>query len=194
MNRVFILSKMLLALVVLSCGKTENTTTENVHNMVDSISISADESVDGIQNQKQEEDVVYTKLATGDTPYKEYYGGNPKCKSGNCSEIKITTSNSDVLVLIKKGEKVVRHAYISANDSYTFSLSNGTYQTFFYYGSGWNSEKEMKNGEIKGGFMNNEDFGKDYPQDLHHSRLEYELILQQNGNFSTSPSNQDEAL
>ncbi len=52
----------------------------------------------------------------------------------------------------------------------------------------------MKNGEIKGGFITNEDFGKDEPQYLNNNILEYELILQENGNFSTRPSNPEEAL
>lgn len=52
----------------------------------------------------------------------------------------------------------------------------------------------MKNGEIKGGFIANEDFGKDDPQSLYNNVLTYELILQQNGNFSTRPSNPEEAL
>jgi len=99
-----------------------------------------------------------------------------------------------VLVTIKKNDKVVRHAFIQAGDSYAFSFPNGTYQAFFYYGKGWSPEKEMKNGALKGGFITNEDFGKDDPQLLHNNVLKYELILQQNGNFSTRPSNSEEAL
>jgi hypothetical protein len=52
----------------------------------------------------------------------------------------------------------------------------------------------MKNGKIKGGFISNEDFGKDDPQTLQNNVLTYELILQTNGNFSTRPSNPLEAL
>lgn len=99
-----------------------------------------------------------------------------------------------MLVTIKKNDKVVRHAFIQAGDSYAFSFPNGTYQAFFYYGKGWSPEKEMKNGALKGGFITNEDFGKDDPQLLHNNVLKYELILQQNGNFSTRPSNSEEAL
>lgn len=75
-----------------------------------------------------------------------------------------------------------------------FRFPNGVYQAFFYYGKGLNPEKEMKNGTIKGGFMTNENFGKDQPQSLSNNQLTYELILQQNGNFSTQPSNPEEAL
>lgn len=149
--------------------------------------------------EERKEQEIYNKyisnsLRTGSTPYAKYYGNNSSCNDYGCSQIKVRTSNSDVLVTIKKDDKVVRHAFIQGGDSYTFSFPNGTYQAFFYYGKGWNPEKVMKGGEMKGGFITNEYFGKDAPQSLHNNILEYELILQQNGNFSTRPSNPDEAL
>jgi hypothetical protein len=76
-------------------------------------------------------------------------------------------------------------------------MPNGTYQPFFYYGKGWNPEKEMKradNTTILGGFVANESFGKDSPQNLNNQTLEYQLILQKDGNFRTTPSNSMEAL
>jgi hypothetical protein len=144
--------------------------------------------------QQLYEKYINNSLGTGATPYSKYYGGNASCNNYGCSEIKVRTSNSDVLVTIKKDDKVVEHAYINAGSSYSFSFPNGTYQAFFYYGKGWNPEKEMKNGEIKGGFISAEDFGKDSPQNLYDSELTYELIMQQNGNFSTRPSSAEEAL
>jgi hypothetical protein len=149
--------------------------------------------------KEREEQAIYDKhinnsLSTGSTPYSRYYGKNSTCNNYGCSEIKVLTSNSDVIVTIKQNGIVVRHAYINSGSSYTFSFPNGTYQTFFYYGKGWNPEKEMKGGEIKGGFFANESFGKDSPQQLINSILEYELILQQNGNFSTRPSSPEEAF
>lgn len=149
--------------------------------------------------EERREKAIYEKhinnsLQTGDTPYSRYYGGNSTCNDYGCSQIKVRTSNSDVIVTIKKSGDVVRHAYINSGSSYTFSFPNGTYQTFFYYGKGWNPEKEMKGGKMKGGFITNEDFGKDDPQTLRNNILEYQLILQENGNFSTRPSNPEEAL
>lgn len=149
--------------------------------------------------KERKEKAIYDKyinnsLRTGATPYSQYYGRNSSCDNYGCSQIKVRTSNSDVIVTIKKSGSVVRHAYINSGSSYTFSFPNGTYQTFFYYGKGWNPEKEMKGGKMKGGFIDNEDFGKDDPQSLSNNILEYELILQENGNFSTRPSNPDEAL
>lgn len=141
-----------------------------------------------------EDEFINNTLETGATPYAKYYGKNKKCASYGCSQIKVHTSNSDVLVTIKKDGTVVRHAYIKGGDSFTFSFPNGTYQAFFYYGRGWNPDKEMKGGQIKGGFVADESFGKDDPQTLSNNILEYSLILQQNGNFSTRPSDSDEAL
>ncbi len=137
---------------------------------------------------------ISCSLPTGATPYSNYYGGNPSCSDYGCSQIKVMTSNSDVIVTIKKSNEVVRHAYIQAGDSYTFSFPDGIYQAFFYYGKGWNPTKEMKGGKLRGGFISDEYFGKDESQSLSNNILEYKLILQQNGNFSTKPSNAEEAL
>jgi hypothetical protein len=137
---------------------------------------------------------ISNSLHTGATPYSKYYGRNSSCNDYGCSKIIVITSNSDVVVTIKRNDKVVQHAFIQAGDSYTFSFPNGTYQAFFYYGKGWNPEKEMKGGDMKGGFITNENFGKDEPQSLYNNVLTYELILQENGNFSTKPSNPEEAL
>lgn len=62
--------------------------------------------------------------------YSRYYGGNSSCYENGCSQIKVISSNSDVIVIIKRNDKVVRHAYIKADKSYTFSVPNGTYQPF----------------------------------------------------------------
>ena len=155
------------------------------------------------EEQERKEREIYNRyinnsLQTGATPYRAYYGGNSSCKEWGCSEIKVRTpNNSDVLVTIKSNNRVVRHAYIRANSSFTFEMPNVTYQPFFYYGKGWNPEKEMKRANdtpILGGFISGESFGKDSPQSLNNNILEYTLILQQNGNFSTQPSNSMEAL
>jgi len=155
-----------------------------------------------IEKQRRESEIydkyINNSLHNGSTPYSYCYGGNESCSENGCSQIKVSTpSNSDVLVTIKRNGAVVRHAYIAAANSFTFEFANGNYQAFFYYGKGWNPEKLMKKttcGDLKGGFISNEQFGKDDPQSLSNSILEYELILQQNGNFSTSPSNQEDAL
>jgi hypothetical protein len=155
------------------------------------------------REEKRKAQEIYDKyinnyLRTGSTPYSKQYGGNPSCNDYDCSQISVKTPiSSDVLVTIKRNNKVVRHAYIRGGNSYTFSMSNGTYQPFFYYGKGWNPEKVMKEttkGTLKGGFVANELFSKDDPQHLENQILEYELILQPNGNFNTLPSNANDAL
>jgi hypothetical protein len=141
---------------------------------------------------------INNSLSSGATPYKSCFGGNSSCTEWGCSEIKVTTPrSSDVVVTIKRDGKVVRHAYINANSTFTFQIPNGTYQPFFYYGNGWNPEKKVESStcqNLKGGFIEGEVFGKDIPQSLNNNVLTYELILQQSGNFSTKPSSSIEAF
>lgn len=154
--------------------------------------------------QERKEKAIYDKyinnrLKTGATPYAYLYGYNSKCNEWGCSQIKVTTpSSSEVLVLIKRNDKVVKHAYIRSGSTFTFEMPNGTYQPFFIYGKGWNPNKVMKETDkgviIKGGFISNELFSKDNPQRLENNILEYQLILQQSGNFSTKPSSKEETF
>ena len=156
-----------------------------------------------VRAEKEREKAILEKylqnsLFTGATPYEYCFGSNSSCKSYGCSQIKVKSPlDSDVLVTIKQNDDVIRHAYIKAGSSYTFELLDGTYQPFFYYGKGWNPEKVMKEtdcGTLKGGFVAEEHFGKDSPQNLQNGILQYELILQSNGNFSTQASNSQEAF
>lgn len=135
-----------------------------------------------------DEQYLSNSLNTGDAPYE-----NTRLK-GSTSEIRIKTSSGtdcDVVAIVKHNNEIVRNAYIQAGDSYTFKIPNGTFQVFFYGGKGWNPNKEMSDGYI-GGFVSDESFSKDNPVDINHQILEYELILQRNGNFSTKPSNKSE--
>jgi hypothetical protein len=141
---------------------------------------------------------INNSLFTGATPYSICYGSHNSCPENDCSELIVKTpSNSDVLVIIKKNGNVKRHAYIEANSSFTFHLANGIYQPFFYYGQGWNPNKKMNSKSCKnliGGFISDEYFSKDFSQELQNTILTYELILQQNGNFSTKPSSSEETF
>lgn len=141
---------------------------------------------------------INNSLSNGATPYSTCFGGNQSCTEWGCSEIKVQSPpNSDVLVTIKSGNRVIRHAYIRAGYSYTFQLPNGKYQPFFYYGKGWNPEMEMPSEScenLKGGFISDTQVGKDDPQTLNNDVLTYSLILQASGNFSTRPSSENEAF
>ena len=131
-------------------------------------------------------------LATGATPYRSVYGGNSK--TGNAwLKIKAPT-NCDVLVIIKRGGQVVKHAYIRSNQTYSFTLRAGTYQPFFIFGKSWCPEKEAPNGEL-GYFLENVSISKDYPQEVgEYEELEYTLQTVRNGNFHAASSNEYEAF
>lgn len=148
-------------------------------------------------NAQTVDEVKYfsNSLNTGDTPYVKPYGKNYNCSNNQCSGIKVTApKESDIVVVIKRNNKegkVISHGYIKAHETYQFDIPSGTYQIFFYYGKGWNPEKEMGNG-IRGGFVKDEVFSKDKPQKINNAVLSYVLQLQKNGNFSTQSSNRSE--
>lgn len=131
------------------------------------------------------------RLETGDQPYE-----NETIVRGDDSQIVVRTSGTDrtdVVVILKKNDMIVRNKYVQAGDQVVFDIPDGTYQVFFYYGKGWYPDKEMPNG-MKGGFVMYESFSKDDPQYLENNILTYELILQTDGNFSARPSNAEEAF
>lgn len=127
-------------------------------------------------------------LQTGSAPYSSNsaYGDN------STITVRTSSSDNDVVVIVKSYGEMVRNAYIQGGDSYTFNLPSGNYQVFFYGGKGWDPTKDM-NG-YQGGFVYQETFSKDDPIDLDGQRLEYELILQQNGNFQTKGSSENEVF
>ena len=141
-------------------------------------------------------------LYTGSTPYKYCYGKNPYCSPPNgyaeCSFIDIkASSNSDVVVIIKKNSRVYSHAYIKAGGSYKFKVGNGSFQAFFYYGKGWNPDKYIKKsscGKITGGFVSNESLDKSDVFRLKNSSMSYTLYTVKNGNFKPKASNKNEAF
>ncbi len=134
MRKVFVL---LGIMGLLSCDNKTDETSEDGNSITNITEIGDSDTKDDISDSEMENSkYINNSLSTGATPYAKYYGSNKKCEYGDCSQIKVVTSNSDVLVTIKEDDKVVRHAYIKANDSYTFSFPNGKYQVFLYYGRG----------------------------------------------------------
>lgn len=206
----------LLILGIMAIGKVVNHSrmdkpapvdTDSIEEVVDSVideeflSIDTD-SIEEISDPYGEDDDVEVvgdypveEWTTGDTPYSAYYGNNMNCRKIECSGIKVTAPEaSDVVVIIKKRNehgKVAGHAYISAGDTYKIDLPDGIYQTFFYYGEEWNPYKNMGNG-VKGGFVKDELFAKDNPQEIYSAVLSYVLQLRSDGNFHTRSSNRTE--
>ena len=151
-----------------------------------------------IAEQAERQRFLNNSLATGSKPYSEWYGNGFYFDDYTPhSQIKVKAPyNSDVIVIVRYNNQngmVAGHSYIQAGDESTIYLKNGnTYQTFFYYGKGWNPGKQMKNG-VFGGFVSGEAFSKDgSPSYLKDNILKYELILSQDGNFSTQGSSENE--
>lgn len=143
----------------------------------------------------EDQKFLNNSLLTGETPYSNYYGENYVCNRSQCSAIEVTAPiNSDIIVIIKYNNErgdVISHAYIEAGRKYVFDLPNGKFQPFFYYGVGWNPTKDMGNG-IKGGFVKDESFSKDSPQNIDDCVLSYVLQLRKDGNFQTKRSTKGE--
>lgn len=193
-----------LILIVLAIGFVVNKCNESSSNKTDNDSKSTyssatrNSSIDYTMDDElsdEEKQYLNNSLSTGATPYAAFYGKNYKCPYNQCSGIKVTApAESDIVVIIKRNNqdgKVINHGYIKSGATYQFDIPDGTYQTFFYYGEGWNPNKDMGNG-IKGGFIKDEIFSKDNPQDIYSGVLTYVLQLQRDGNFQTKGSDKSE--
>jgi len=136
-------------------------------------------------------------LYTGAMPYSYCYGSSNYCNDWGCSEIYVYNGGLDVVVIIKNSsDEVVRHAYIKSGDSFTFNVYNGTYNVYFYSGTGWNPKKFITDSpcSIYGGFVSNENTGKDSYASVSNQRLSYSLTRVVNGNFSMESSSKGEAF
>lgn len=182
-------------------------TEEKIYNSTELGTISFDvESVkfdkvvfNSIADEAFEEQWKYNSLRTGAMPYSGCYGSSNSCHGWGCSQIKVVTGGTgDVLVTVKNSYgSVVRHAYIQSGSSFTFYVVDGSYQVFFYSGTGWNPNKPMISSScsnLRGGFVLNENVSKDNYIHLNNQIMTYELILREHGNFSTKPSSKDEAF
>tara|TARA_B110000503_G_C7062745_1_gene377397 strand:+ start:211 stop:681 length:471 start_codon:yes stop_codon:yes gene_type:complete len=134
----------------------------------------------------------------GATPWEYCFGKNASCGYVGCSDIEvITSSSSPVVAIVKKNGKVIKHAYIEKNSSYTFEIPDGRYQVYFYYGEYWDASKKMQSDEcssLYGGFTKNERVTKDDPIVLKGQIMSYTLRSITGGNFSPKSSDLSEAL
>ena len=153
---------------------------------------------DNIVNEAFERQWRNNSLSNGSMPYAYCYGAYNYCSGWSCSEIRVKSGGYDVLTTIKdQYGDVIRHGYIKKGGTMTFNLVDGRYQVFFYSGTGWNPDKFMTNttcGALKGGFVNDESFTKDNYISMSNQILTYELIYQQQGNFSPKHSSMSEAF
>ena len=140
---------------------------------------------------------IYSQY-TGHTPWDNCFGKNATCNYYGCSSITVKTSKSDpVVAIVKKRDRIIKHAYISANSSYTFELKDGTYQVFFYYGTDWNSKLWMPSDEcnlVVGRWSKNEYVSKDDPIRLKNQIMTYTLSTMVSGNFTPGKSSLDEVF
>lgn len=181
-----------------SNSRESTSTTSSYSSSSSSYSSSSSSCTQQKTREKTEEERLLdlyrgNSLSNGSQPYSSYYGVNSS--NGNSVIIVNAPSFQDVLVIIKRNNSngsVVRHAYIAKGCSYSFHLPAGTYQPFFYEGDSWCPTKRMHGG-VTGGFLRNESFSKDYPQELpDYTELTYSLTATVNGNFSTKSSSESE--
>lgn len=136
------------------------------------------------------------QLPHGSTPYACYYGESRECADKYNSDVQVTAPLAfDMVAVIKeKNEKgkVVCHAYICADSTHTFKVSNGTYQMFFYIGKGWNPNRLMED-TIRGGFVSYETFSKDEPVKLYNEVITYQLSMKER-NRSMAASSKEEVF
>ena len=135
-------------------------------------------------------------LDNGTLPYEAQYGKNQTFLSDEPhATIKVKAPHqSDVVVIYDNPSgRVAGHIYVRRDQSASIQLPNGRiYQTFFYCGNDWSSEKAMSE-SIIGGFTKGETFSKDgKPTRLKDKTLSYELSTQGEGNFTTVPSSAKE--
>lgn len=135
-----------------------------------------------LQLQSDIEKYGNNTLPNGEFPYQAFFGDNAKSnKKFNTDVVVVAPVAFDMVTVIKENDengKVVAHAYVAADSTYTFKIDNGKYQVFFYIGNGWNPNKQMEDG-VLGGFVRNETYSKDDPVSLANEVITYQLSMKQ---------------
>lgn len=149
-----------------------------------------------LQRESDIEKYGKNRLENGSTPYSPYFGVNRECTSKYNSDVQVKAPLAfDMIAVIKeKNEKgkVVCHAYVCADSTYTFKVANGTYQMFFYIGKGWHPERLIED-TIQGGFVSYETFSKDQPVSLYNEVITYQLSMKER-NRSMAESSKEEVF
>ncbi|MBR3442069.1 MAG: hypothetical protein IKG96_00255 [Bacteroidaceae bacterium] len=108
-------------------------------------------------------------LETGSKPYASYFG---KAKTGkNFIDFK-TSGSSDYIAIVKRhsNNSYINHVYIKGGDKARLYVPSGTYDVYFYSGSGWNPDMEV--GRFRGGFVEGGITQKDGPIQLVSETIE----------------------
>ena len=144
-------------------------------------------------------------LETGAKPYASYFG---KAQTGkNFIDFKTSGSN-DYVAIVKRhsNNKYVNHTYIKGGDNARLYVPSGTYDVYFYSGSGWNPN--MVVGQFTGGFVEGGTMQKDGPiqlvsetislddgsTQLRTAYMEYTLYPVSNGNLILQSADIDNVL
>lgn len=134
---------------------------------------------------------INNSLTTGSKPYSSYFG---RAKTGdNYIDIK-TTEGADYIVIVKRHSngKYINHVYIRGGEKARMYVPDGTFDTYFYSGKGWNPEKVV--GNLTGGFVSGESMQKDDPQRIVSAYLEYTLYPVVNGNLRLNEADINDVL
>ncbi len=147
-----------------------------------------------------------TKWNNGDMPYASFFG---RGHWDSDSESKLTVSNysnCDAVVILKTAsDKVIRHAFVKKNSTYTITLIPEVKCIMnVMYGNHWNTEKDNGDGNPRGGFMDNVHFSVSEWRDSFSFTTSVEgdyivyptysvtLHTVPNGNFHTRTSEEEE--
>jgi hypothetical protein len=157
-----------------------------------------EESYEKVSGAAMQRHWAKNSLRTGAMPYSNCYGSSNSCGGYGCSKIQVRNGGSDVVVTVKNQKgKVCRHGYVERGRQITFHVPDGSYQVFFYSGTGWNPNQQNPSAScsnLKGGFVNEEGVTKDKAITLYSQVMTYELIERVNGNFAAAPSSKGEAF
>ena len=143
------------------------------------------------QQQLERERYKHNRLENGAKPYRAYYG---KDRTGyNYMDFK-TEKGYDYVVIVKRSSdmRVMNHVYIRGGRMCRLYLPDGTFNVYFYSGTGWNPNIKIK--RVKGGFMESPSNQKDEGIRLYDSYVTYTLYRVPNGNLHLQQSSVDETF
>lgn len=144
------------------------------------------------QQQRQErERYKDNRLENGAKPYRAYYG---KDRTGYNYMDFNTEKGYDYVVIVKRSSdmRVMNHVYIRGGRMCRLYLPDGTFNVYFYSGTGWNPNIKIKG--VKGGFMESACNQKDEGIRLYDSYVTYTLYRVPNGNLHLQQSSVDETF